>query len=89
MIEATWVPCPKASSVPSWPPVKSCAPTTASAKSGWVASRPVSSTATVLPAPLWPARQALGAPICGTLWSSVARTGASSQTLVSGPAPAR
>ena len=44
---------------------------------------PVSSTATVVPAPVNPACQAAGAPTCGTLWSRVARTGPSSQIRLS------
>ena len=79
MIDATCVPCPKLSSSVSLS-LKFRAPATASARSGCVTSIPVSSTATVVPAPVWPAFQASGAPICGTEWSRLARTGPSSQT---------
>ncbi|MET9020524.1 hypothetical protein ABZV93_11110 [Actinopolymorpha sp. NPDC004070] len=41
---------------------------------------PVSSTATFTPDPSSPRCQAAGAPICGTLWSRLARTLASSHT---------
>ncbi len=90
MIDATCVPCPKWSSAPVSLPVKSRAPATASARSGCVASTPVSSTATVAPFPVWPADHASGAPICGTLRSRLTRTGASSQILLADlPAPAQ
>jgi hypothetical protein len=50
----------------------------------------VSSTATVAPVPVWPAAHASGAPICGTLWSRLARTRPSSQIVRADlPAPAQ
>ncbi len=51
-------------------PEKFRSATSRSARSGWVWSTPVSSTATVTPAPVNPASHAAGAPICGTLWSN-------------------
>ena len=49
-IEATWVPCPNRSVAVS-DSVKFSSPTTRPARSGWVASMPLSSTATVTPDP--------------------------------------
>ena len=68
MVDATWVPWPTASPG-SLPPVKSRTSVRCPAKSGWLASIPVSSTPTVTPVPSKPACQAAGAPICGTLRS--------------------
>ncbi len=50
MIEATWVPCPTSSSVDAVV-VKFSALTIFPARSGWVASTPVSRIATVTPVP--------------------------------------
>ncbi len=85
MVEATWVPCPTMSSgfVSS---VKLRDSATLPARSGWVRSTPVSSTATRTPLPVYPAAQAVGAPICGTLWSSVTRRRPSSQIRSTPPA---
>ena len=69
-IDATCVPCPTRSPSSSSPSVKFSDATTRSARSGWVASMPVSSTATVVPEPSNPTAQACGAPTCGTLRSS-------------------
>ncbi len=78
-IEATWVPCPKASPVPELPE-KSCASLMRPDRSGWEASAPVSSTATFTSSPRLPVFQTSGAPICAVLRSSAARTRPSSQT---------
>ena len=73
-VPATCVPCPCTSfgeaaslkfiSATTFPP----------ARSGWVLSMPVSSTATSMPVPSNPAAHAAGAPICGTLSASAALT---------------
>ena len=55
MVEATWVPWPTVSPA-SASSVKLRASATWPARSGWVASTPVSSTATVTPAPVEPGR---------------------------------
>ena len=57
---------------PSSPGTKLCVCDDCPARSGWVASTPVSSTATFTPVPSSPAAHAVGAPICGTLSSSIA-----------------
>src|SRR5207248_2630675 len=79
MMDATWVPCPWPSTVVPLS-VKSLDAATFPWRSGWSGSRPVSRTATVTPVPSKPACHAAGAPICGTLWSSAARTLWSNQT---------
>ncbi len=79
MIDATCVPCPLRSIGPTASPVKSADAATASERSGWFGSIPESSTAVRTPAPVRPACHACGAPICGTLRSSDARTRPSSQ----------
>ena len=68
MVDATWVPCPTRSMV-SVSSVKFCAAITLPARSGWMSSIPVSTTATGTPCPVNPACQATGAPISGTLTS--------------------
>ncbi|RAO49918.1 hypothetical protein ONO86_02401 [Micromonospora noduli] len=85
MVEATWVPWPTVSRA-SATSVKLRASATLPARSGWVASTPVSSTATDTPVPVNPAAQAVGAPICGTLWSRVTRRRPSSQIRSTPPA---
>ncbi len=50
-VDATWVPCPCPSLAPWGLPVKSACPAMLAETSGWVASIPVSSTATVTPVP--------------------------------------
>lgn len=50
-VEATWVPCPWPSLAPLGLPVKSTCPAMLADTSGWVASIPVSSTATFTPVP--------------------------------------
>jgi len=80
-IEATWVPCPRWSVVESASEKLAEATTLPPRRSGWVASMPVSSTATLTPLPLSPADQAAGAPIWVRLGSrSVARKRRSSHT---------
>src|SRR5262249_29419900 len=79
MMLDTWVPCPTSSVMPS--PVKSCESVTTPDRSGWVASYPVSSTATVTPCPVNPACQAAGTPIWGLLTSSSGLALPSSQIL--------
>ncbi|CAM5687878.1 hypothetical protein SCANM63S_06630 [Streptomyces canarius] len=78
-IEATCVPCPKWSSVLALSE-KSTASVMRPARSGWLASTPVSSTATLTPWPSSPAFQAVGALICAVLRSSTAFTLPSSDT---------
>src|SRR5690606_2539924 len=78
-VEATWVPYPWPSTGDS-PGTKLTAWSICPARSGWVASTPVSSTATLTPEPSKPCAQASGAPTWGTLTSRVALTGASSHT---------
>jgi hypothetical protein len=82
MVLATWVPWPWWSTA-SAVVLKFFISAMRPAKSGWVGSMPVSRTATVVPVPSKPACQAVGAPICGTLTSSVAVAFASSQTFLS------
>jgi hypothetical protein len=67
-IEATWVPWPYRSTL-SGAELKFRSATSRSARSGCVWSTPLSSTATVVPVPVYPASHAAGAPICRTLWS--------------------
>src|SRR5262245_19480728 len=50
------------------------------ARSGWFESMPVSTTPTMTPAPVKPAAQAAGAPICGTLSLRLTRRIASSHS---------
>ena len=80
MVDATWVPCPMKSPSCSRPSVKFSDPMIRPDRSGWVASTPVSSTATVIPEPSSPPAQACGAPTCGTLWSSSGCRSPSSHT---------
>src|SRR6185503_7896593 len=61
---------------------KLCDATTCFARSGWPASYPVSSTATLTPLPSYPCFQAVGAPICFVERSRVACVRPSSQILV-------
>ncbi len=71
-VDATCVPWPDLSPVPEAEPLKSCSATTCPVRSGWAVSMPVSRTATLTPVPSYPAAQAVGAPICGTLLSRLA-----------------
>ena len=80
MVEATWVPCPLTSVTPS-SGTKLSVSSICVDRSGWWTSMPVSSTATVTPAPSNPAAQASGAPICGTLSLRLASTRPSSHSL--------
>lgn len=83
-VDATCVPWPNLSPVPS-EPEKSFSSTTWAARSGWEVSTPVSRTATFTPVPSYPAAHAAGAPICGTLRSSEALRRPSSQTFSTAP----
>ena len=75
IVEATCVPWPLTSSPTSSPGTKlDESASTRPARSGWVSSYPESSTATVTPSPVYPAAHASGAPMYGTLESSVACT---------------
>ena len=78
-IEATCVPWPTRSTVSS-AELKFFSARTWPLRSGWVVSVPVSRTAILTPLPVNPALQAVGAPICGTLLSRLARRTPSSQT---------
>lgn len=78
-VEATCVPCPSRSAT-SCPSMKLRLTETCSARSGWVVSTPVSSTATVTPLPVSPASQAAGVPIWALLSARSALTRPSSQT---------
>ncbi len=66
IVDATWVPCPTMSAMPSLG-TKLWVSLIWVERSGWLTSTPVSSSATVTPVPSYPAAQASGAPICGTL----------------------
>jgi len=77
-VAATCVPCPNRSTVSGLALKFRVAPIFP-ARSGWPASTPVSSTATLTPRPSKPACQAAGAPICAVLRSSAALTRPSSQ----------
>ena len=72
-VDATCVPWPLPS-VTSPLPLKSLVAPIRPAKSGWLASMPVSNTATVTPLPVRLRFHAAGAPICGMLSSRLART---------------
>src|SRR5262245_20696877 len=77
----TWVVCPFGHSVVIIVVVvveKHASATTLPARKGWVLSTPVSRMAMACPAPEKPAVQAPGAPIRGTLCTSVGGTGISS-----------
>jgi hypothetical protein len=87
MVAATWVPWPTRSSVSESTSVKFCAAATRPARSGWVLSTPLSTTATLTPVPSKPADQAAGAPICGTLSFRAGLRSPSSQIFA--PVPAR
>jgi hypothetical protein len=79
-VEATWVPCPSRSVVVS-DSEKLAAATTWPARSGWVASMPVSRTATRTPSPVRPCAQTVGTRIWVRLGSrAVLRKRRSSQT---------
>lgn len=79
-VEAVWVPWPKWSTVSS-PGMKLLAATTRFTRSGWVASTPVSRTATRTPVPVPPAAHTAGAPIWAVLSARVAVALLSSHTL--------
>ncbi len=76
MVAATCVPWPCRSTT-SGSSEKFSAAVIFEAMSGWVASMPVSTTATVTPVPSRPAFQASGAPICFVVWSSATWIGRS------------
>ncbi|OKI15429.1 hypothetical protein A6A25_14040 [Saccharothrix sp. CB00851] len=80
MVAATCVPWP-IRSVASGSAVKLRSAISRPARSGWSPSTPVSTTATVTPAPVYPAAQAVGAPIWAVLRSRVGRRTPSSHTL--------
>ncbi len=84
-VEATCVPCPLRSATSS-PAMKLRLSVTRPARSGWPASTPLSSTATVTPLPVSPACQACGVPICALDSAMAAVTLPSSHT-PSTPAP--
>ena len=78
-MDATWVPWPWVS-VASGSSVKFADSTIRPARSGWLASIPVSTTPMVTPRPVRPPAHASGAPISGTLSSRLTRTFRSSHT---------
>lgn len=81
MVAATCVPCPCLSGTVSVG-TKLSEAEILPARSGWSRSAPVSRTATFTPLPSYPAAQASGAPICGTLFSRSGLTCWSSHTFV-------
>ncbi len=85
IVPATCVPCPL-TSVTASPGTKLAVPSIRPAKSGWLTSMPVSSTATLTPLPVYPAAQASGAPISGTLSFRLAFTRPSSHSFAT-PSP--
>jgi hypothetical protein len=80
-VDRVCVPWPLRSRAVS-PGTKLTAWLTRPARSGWSRSAPVSSTATLTPAPSTPAAHAAGAPICAVLCARSACSRASSQILL-------